>query len=1078
MRRSLLFVLLVCSLGVTKIWSQSTAQINGTVKDQTGAVLPGVEVSVTQTDNGLIRSAITNEVGAYTLANLPIGPYRLEAALPGFRTYVQSGIVLQVGSNPSINAVLRLGQVSDQVEVQADASLVETRSTGIGQVIDNQRVVELPLNGRQAQYLILLTGGATLPPATGNLNSTKNYPTIVISVAGGNAKDLTYNLDGGTHNDPYNNQSYPLAFPDALQEFKIETSALAAQYGQHSAATVNAVTKSGTNEFHGSVFEFVRNGVFNARNAFAAKRDTLKRNQFGGVVGGPIKRNKIFFFGGYQGTLLRSDPANGNAFIPTPAMQAGDFRAFAAPACNGGRQLALRAPFVNDMLPASALSPAALKIMKYYPQTDDPCGKITYGSNSNSDEHIFLGKVDFQLSERHSLFTRYLGAQLYQPSPFSTGGNPLALNNAGIDTLVQSLVLSDTYLVNNSTVNSFRATASRGALDKFQNPSFEPRDVGIDMFDYMKFTVLTAGSLITGSVFAHAGKYYTTTSQFVDDLSIQKGNHQLGFGGNWTHSLNNNEINLNTSGIINFNGAFTGTPLGDFLTGQVNTLTQGNAADLYTRQHYIGAYAQDSWKATPRLTVSFGLRWEPYLPVYLKRGRVSMFDQTRFVQNVRSTVYTKAPAGLYFAGDPGYPGNGVSPKQVDNFMPRVGIAWDPKADGRMTFRAAWGRFYSTIELFYDQAQAYQSPVGNRISVAGVRLDAPYANYPGGNPFPLRIGKNDPFPQAGTYNSYAMDTRPPYVQQWNLSIQKQLGTNWMVSANYLGNNQIHRWFTKELNPGVFGPTATVGNIATRRALVSQNPAEAQYYESVSLTDDGGTSIYNAGIFSVQRRMANNFTILGNYTWSHCISDHGYSNPSNRAADRGDCGGVGASDIRNIVNISAVFQTPQFESRSMRTLASDWQISTIVGLRSGPPVNIASGLDRALTGIGGQRPNQVLADPYLPNKGVYGWLNPAAFANPALGAYGNVGMNSARGPGMVQTDVSLSRMFTVSEGHQLQIRAEAFNIPNHLNPSSPVSTLSSPQFGKVLGDVGLSVGGLATGPGAGGSRVIQLALKYIF
>ena len=286
-------------------WAQATAQISGVVKDASGAVLPSVEIKATQTATGAVRTAVSGEDGRYVLPNLPLGPYMVEAALPGFRTYVQTGIVLQVNSDAAINPVLAIGQVTETVEVRADAALVETRNSGVGTVMDNQRVLELPLNGRQVTELIFLAGMAN--PGVAN-NGVRNYPTVAVSVAGGIGGGVAFWLDGANHNDPYNSLNLPLPFPDALQEFKLETSAIQAQYGYHSSSAVNAVTKSGTNEFHGDVFEFVRNGVFNARNFFAAKRDTLKRNQYGGVIGGPIIKNKLFFFGGYQGTPQRSDP--------------------------------------------------------------------------------------------------------------------------------------------------------------------------------------------------------------------------------------------------------------------------------------------------------------------------------------------------------------------------------------------------------------------------------------------------------------------------------------------------------------------------------------------------------------------------------------------------------------------------------------------------------------------------------------------------------------------------------------------------------------------------------------------------
>jgi hypothetical protein len=1063
-----------------------TGQISGSVRDAAGLAVPGAQIRATQTDTGLTRTLQSGADGSYSLPSLPVGPYRMQITKEGFSEYAQTGIVLQVDSSPTIDAVLKVGSVTERVEVTADAAMVETHSTGVGQVVDQRRVVELPLNGRQPQYLIFLAGAATTAPP-GNLNSTKNYPTVVISVAGATAAGLTYNLDGATHNDPYSNQALPIPFPDALQEFKLETSALPAQYGQHSAAAVNAVTKSGGNGIHGDAFEFLRNGVFNARDFFAASRDTLKRNQYGGTLGGPIRRDKLFFFLGYQATKQRSDPTNGIAFIPTAAMQTGDFTAFASPACNGGRQLNLAAAsgFTDNKIAPSLLSPAALKIMKYYPPTTNECGKEIYGSGANSDEHLGLGRIDYQMSTKQSLFGRYYGAHLVNPSPYAEGGNPLALNNAGINAFDESVALADTYLITSNMVNTFHATFNRGALDKFQNPAIGPSDVGIAAYSYMHFMVLNAGTFTTGTVFAHAGNYDSTTMQVADDISAQKGSHQLAGGGNWIHSLNNNTINLNAAGQYTFSGQFTGTALGDFLTGQLATMTQGNPALLYDRQQYVGAYAQDVWRATKRLTVSYGLRWEPFLPNYFKQDRVSQIDYTGFVRNVHSSVYVNAPAGMSFPGDPGYPGTGVTSKRLANFMPRIGIVFDPKGDGRTSIRASFGRFYSTTHLFYDAQWAYESPWGNLLAANlanGVKLENPWANYPGGNPFPLTISKASVFPPNGTYTTYLNNANPSYMQQWNLSIQRQLGSNWLISASYLGNNLIHGWAFRQINPGVYAPGATTGNISTRRVFYLQNPTQGQFYGSVALQDDGATAAYNGGLFSIQRRLSNGFTVLGNYTWSHCITDlipndsgATYVNPFNRRADRGNCAGI---DHRSIVNISAVYQTPKFAARGLALLASGWQLSAIVGAQSGTYMTVTSGVDTAFTGIGGQRPNQILADPYAANKGVNGWLNPAAFGPVPAGAYGNLGANNIQVPGNLQIDMSLSRIFSIRERNKFQLRFEAFNVPNRLNASAPTLALNSPNFGKITSDISTSAGAQASGPGSGDPRVLQFAVKYMF
>ena len=391
---SIVFAFLVMSAG-TLAQTVSVSQVSGIVKDRSGAILPGAKVHITQIDTGLSRTVLTDESGSYTIPNLPVGPYRLEITLTGFSTYIQTGIVLQVNSNPSINVELQVGAVSQQVEVKSEVSLVETRSTGVGQVIENQRILELPLNGRQATELILLSAGA-VPGYNGAFTASRNYPTITVSVAGGSAAGLFFVMDGGDHNDPVNNLNLPIPFPDALEEFKVETSAVSARYGYHAAGVVNLVTKSGNNSFHGDAFEFVRNGIFNARNAFALSRDTLKRNQFGGTIGGPIIHNKLFFFAGYQQTIVRSDPSTLISFVPSQAMLNGDFTQAASAACNSGKAVTLKGPFVNNIVNPSQFSAVALKYEQSVPATNDPCGKFQYGIPSPSSEKLVLGRIDYR----------------------------------------------------------------------------------------------------------------------------------------------------------------------------------------------------------------------------------------------------------------------------------------------------------------------------------------------------------------------------------------------------------------------------------------------------------------------------------------------------------------------------------------------------------------------------------------------------------------------------------------------------------------------------------------------------------
>src|SRR3954471_19323789 len=400
------------------------SQVSGVVKDASGGVLPGVEVTLTKIDTGTPRTVFTNTDGGYVFPNLPVGPYRLKVALQGFNTYVQEGIVLQENSNPTIDVALNVGNIGEQVTVKAETPVIETRSTGVGQVINNQQVTEMPLNGRQATELIFLSGLATSAPA-GDLNTNKNFPTVTISVAGGQANGMTYIMDGGTHNDPFNNLNLPTPMPDALQEFKVETSSLPARYGHHAASAVNLVTKSGTNAVRGDLFEFIRDYHFNARNFFAPVRDSLKRNQFGGTLGGPVVRDRLFFFGGYQGRIEKSNPPETTSFVPTAAMLAGDFTAIASPSCSG-RQITL-APasgFVNNTINPALFNAAALNILKHVPVSTDPCGRLQYGIPNNSSEHQNLARGDYTINSSHSLFARYLYAVYDNPATYD-GSNAL-----------------------------------------------------------------------------------------------------------------------------------------------------------------------------------------------------------------------------------------------------------------------------------------------------------------------------------------------------------------------------------------------------------------------------------------------------------------------------------------------------------------------------------------------------------------------------------------------------------------------------------------------------------------------------
>jgi hypothetical protein len=1099
--------LIVCLAGCLTVWAQATAQISGTAKDQSGAVLPGVEVRVTQAETGVTRDAVTNETGTYVLPNLPIGPYRLEASLPGFRTYAQTGIVLQVNSSPSVNVVLEVGQVSEQVEVQANAALVETRNAGVGAVMENTRILELPLNGRAMIELVALSGAATPAPIVDGSGGRDPFSKGNVSVTGGLNTGLNFTLDGAYHNNPYDNGYMSMPFPDALQEFKVETGATGVQTGVKSSGSVSLVTKSGTNDLHGDLFEFVRNGAFNARNAFAATRDSIKRNQFGGTFGGPVVKNKLFFFGGYQRTTIRQAPSDSIGIVPTAAMLAGDFTAFASAPCNGGKAVALKTPFVNNRIDPALFDKAAMKFVSKLPGTTDPCGTLRYGVASVENDYMAIGKIDYQRSGNHSMFGRYLADSVSSPAPYDVVKNSLEILEPGSGGLAQAFTFGDTYLFGPNVVNAFRLTANRIAGGKqgaqYQTAGLGPSDIGINSFFFEPHRPVQA--IITGGLNSSSKELSTITSNATgstraaifganDDISVLRGNHQLTFGSQmtlwWTNSYSNNYSTLQTS----FTGQATGLGFADFFVGNAATFQIGTSSGQNKKNQYFGLYGGDTWKLSPRFTLTYGLRWEPYFPIVHLDTGVYHFDPVAFAKGIKSQRFNTTPAGIMFRGDPGFPGlSGVHTKWW-NFSPRLGIAWDVNGDGRTSLRASAGTFYDFPATTYMQGFANGAPFAPRLTRTGVSLSNPWANEPGGDPFPLNYGRglgpNDAiWPLYSPILTMSYDTPNMRVSQFNLSLQKQVGTDWLMSASYIGNATRNLWTLHYDNPAVYipgncnvgqygltaaGACSTTSNTNQRRLLSIANPATGQYFGSIQSIDSGGTASYNGLLLSVQRRVSNGLTFTGNYTWSHCISDaggqtkaftngvEGYTDPNNRRFDRGNCT-IAATDRRQVLNFSAVADTPKFSNSAVRAVASGWKISPIFKVLSGDYLSILVTQDRALTGAGAQRALQVSASPYG-DQSINNYFNPAAFAQPTLGTLGNMRPGSVKGPGTWQLDTALSRAFQVREAQRLELRVEMFNITNSFRMKDPDPTFGSGTFGKVTSSLD--------------PRIMQFALKYVF
>ncbi len=1069
------FAVLATAFSVPSLFAQAVAvaEIDGHVTDPSGQVVSGAQVKALETEKGQTHSTTTDATGRYALANLPTGPYKLEVTAPGFKSFVQTGIVLQVGNTVEVNVVMQIGSVSESVEIVANAAMVETKENAISQVVDQQRIIELPLNGRNLTQLLTLTGGGSTAPA-GDLTGSKNIQgsngSGTFSVAGSQANGVSYLLDGGDNNDSFSNVNLPIPFPDAVQEFSVQTSALPAQYGLHPGGVVNIVTKSGTNALHGDVFEFLRNYSLNARQKGTLLRDSLKRSQFGGVAGGRIIKDKLFFFGGYQQTVQRSNPAGTQAHVLTAATAAGDFSG-----CSSTVQIKdpnnNNTPFAGNKIPSSRFDPASLKLLSYVPVSTDPCGLTLYGQSSNNPDYQFITRMDYVLNEKHNMFGRYYLYD-YTAQAVYDGKNVLTTGpNPGNRDRSQTATFGDNYILNSTTVNSFHLTFNRRADNRGSAPNlFGPKDLGINMFqnipNYIQVTVTGYFNVACGT--CAPGYFNVNNYQLSDDVTKIIGKHQLAFGFDFRKEQFNSTNNQQSNGQFTFTGSTTaanhstGDALADLLIGHMASFNQGNALSDYMRQTVGAVYFQDNFRATQHLTFNLGLRWEPEIPANDKQNRGNQFSLPAYLAGTKTTDprYPNAPAGLLFAGDTLNPnGNTFANKHWATFSSRIGLVWDPSGDGKQTIRSSFALIHDSMELFYPERWTTNPPYASSVALTNPTstFSNPWSTTTGGSPFPGAAI----FPASGVYVTIPSNVAATYMMQWNLSYQRQVAKDWLVTVNYLGNRTNHILGAREINP--------VNPVTGLRYLTSLNATQGAAYASIVQTDDGNTSNYNGLLTSVNHRFAKNFTMLMNYTWSRCMSTYdfggelagnNYQDPNNRRAEKGPCN----YDRRQIFNTSAVFASPGLGQGFLHTATMGWQVAPIVSLNAGQPLTITDGSNVSLTSVGADRPNTVLTTGVLPHT-LASWFNQAAFALQPAGTFGNTGRDSIIGPGTISWDMSMSRQFKFRERYRLDFRSDFFNIMNHANWSNPGTALGTAStFGKITT--------------FGSPRLIQLSMKLFF
>ncbi len=1044
----------------------------GVAKDSSGAVVPGVKITLVQTSTQFEYRAETDAEGRYAVRALPIGVYKLTAEAQGFKTYEALNIPLQVNEHPRVDIQLEVGRVAESMEVAASVVNVDTQTATLKSVVDERRIEQLPLNGRDAVQLARLVVGVQAYEGAG-VTSDTTYPGVVpISVNGGRGNTVNYILDGAQNNDHYSNAPSPMPNPDALAEFSVQTNNFSAEFGRNSGGVVNAVTKSGTNELHGSAFGYLRHHSLNAGNFFAPARsdspnekqdDGLKRGQFGATVGGPVflpkfydGRNKTFFFFSYQGTRIRRQPTSQFSQVYTNAERRGDFSGLLPdtvlrdPASNGY--------YPNNIIPLSQLNKATQYLVEnWMPVATIGNRRIVTTTVDNFNDDQYLVKGDQNLSSNNKLSGRFYLSQAATPAQLSPNNYYEQLTGGQWRNV--SVSLSDTHIFGPTVINvaTYGYLRTRGAAAPIL-PSKGWADLGVNMTEDTKAPQIRfdmQGALDSFNT-SETEVFLRQESQFSDILRWSAKKHQISFGGEYGHGIGDNAGNYLANGRPRFSNdaGFTGYAPADFFIGKISSWTQGLGEFKNTRINRLGLFFEDSYRATSRLTVNLGVRWEPYFPYTDTLGKLSVWAPGQ-----QSTRFRNAPAGVLYPGDPGVPDGGYN-TGWKNFAPRVGFALDLSGNGKSSLRGGYGVFYDQPNSIATNSAANQGPFGTQVTVYGDSTNSlldPYAGFHGGNPFTavghtavgtdaLNPGSDVAFVLPHSAFVYSQNMRNAYVQSWNLTLERDLVAGFIVRASYAGSKGTRLVSGRDINAPYPSATASTSTTTTRRPMYPN-------FGRVTLIEGSGNSNFNSLQLTAEKRFSRGFTVNANYMWSKSIDDNqgssnkgngtSVTNPLNQAFDRGPSD----FDKTHVFNFSSLWDLPvRLDNRFTNLFLGGWSLSTIVAIQSGSPFSILSGVDNARTGQDGNRADLV-GNPYVSGgttERLNGWLNSAAFAENALGTYGNLGRNRFRGPAFANVDLGLHKQFPIAEVLKAEFRFEAFNVLNHANFANPDNDLSSSYF----------------------------------
>lgn len=1082
-KRMMLLSLILAMAGFSQ--TRDTASVYGTVTDSQAAVIPGAVVTLTNIDTGLVRTTEANDSGAFSFPLVQVGSYKVAVERPGFQVYVTTGILVRANDNIKVDVTLAVGDVRQQVTVEAGIAQVETRSATLGQVIESKRVVELPLNGRNPADLVLLAPGVA--PAYGSNTGDGGPGWILVppgqktlTVNGSRNSSVRFTLDGGEHMDPLVNSNLPFPFPEAVQEFSAQTSNMTPEMGASSAGTVNVVTKSGTNELHGSAFWFVRNTALNATDFFSQQQDNLKRNQFGFTLGGPVIKNKLFLFGGYQRLTNRWTSGGDRAQTLTAAQRQGDFSTY-----DGRLHDPLTGnPYPNNRIPASQLSPAAKNLLTLTPLPGaDGFYHYSIPSLENSGQYIVRG--DYTPSEKHSFMLRYLRDDQKQPGQESQ--EIIYLNSFQLNNPTRGATLSHNFVASPSLVVQSRATANHFKSVGGGGFKRDFRDFGVKITPIDKDMVI---SIPSGGGFDTPYKvnYSRAAYEYVQDWIMTKGDHTMSWGGNITWRQYNEDTSWHGSGYFYFDGhatsqgAYEGFDRADFMLGQFAYFNQNNGEKENRRQLLRGFYFNDVWRASRRLTLTLGMRFEPYRFVTDTMDRVQLFDLGNYQKGIKSKKYLNAPPGLLYPGDD-KPGGGTIPRtgtesDYNNIAPHFGFAWSPSADGKTSVRGGYALFYDSPPLFTQNNGNNVAPFSYSVEFTEGLLDDPFRGREKLNRFPVKQFLPDT-PYADPLYTMVVDNKfiMPSTQNWNLTVEREILSGTILRVGYVGTKSTHLKGEYDYNAPIYDYKLSLAQ--NRSTIDARRPIKG--FQGIIRMMHGLGSIHNSLQISVDKRYARGVTASGAYTWGRTIDYLSFNawggDGRVNAFNFGHTRGLADFDRTHRFVGSAVWDVPGLSKTAapaaVKAIVGGWRMSGIVTIQSGIPFTIGS-TGSPMAGAGTVRVDLVgagypILDPGR-SKGekIARYFDVARFANASPGTWGTLGRNALIGPGYGTVDVSLVKGFKLPfkrESAKAELRGDFFNILNTTHLGNPVTGRTNPNFGKILRT-------------NGAPRILQLGLKIAF